>query len=253
MWGLLWNALGAAVILPIYAFFQLRNPPQRFSINLGSARALIPALLIGSYLPSMLAVAPPLVAREPQSHQTIIGYFQLTPLAVAAMQYIISAVLSRSISMERASDLLWIRGALGFAIAASSMTHIYALAGAFLSTDVSRNIYFGVSNAQVSVADVDKIALGAAFFLQWDWAIINLSTIAWGAFLVREHARVNAIILVLGLAGMNGLVGPGAMMSGVFYWREGRVRDDEAERQRKSRPSHSDQAAQRFVADSRVD
>lgn len=229
----MWNGLGAAIVFPIYAFFQLRNPPQRYSITLQSAKALIPALVLGSYLPSMLAVAPPLLAREPLSHQTIIGYFQLTPLAVVALHYIFSAVLSSSISTEPASDLPWIRGALGFAIAASSMTHIYALAGAFMSRDISRSIFFGISNALVTAADVDKIALGAAFFLQWDWAIINISTIAWGAFLVREHEEVNAIALTLGLAAVNGLLGPGAMMSGVFYWREGRVRDDEAGRQRK--------------------
>lgn len=235
VWGLLWNGLGAAVILPIYAYFQLRNEPQQQNILPNDAKALIPALVVASYLPSILAVAPPLVAREPYDHQTTIGYFQLTPLALAALHYVLSRLLKQSKSAKPSSDLPWIRGALAFAGVVSSIAHIYALAGALLSSGVRRSVYFGVSNAQASAATVDKIALGAAFFLQWDCAIINVSTLIWGALLIRERASVNMVGLTMGLLVTTALLGPGGMMSLVFYWRESRIRGGEVIPQRKKR------------------
>ena len=180
-----------------------------------------------------MAVAPPLVAREPYDHQTIVGYFQMTPLALTALHYVLSRVLRSSKSTRFTSDLLWIRGALAFAGFASSISHIYALASALFSSRIHRSIYWGISNADVSAAGVDKLALGAAFFLQWDLAIIYISTVIWGAFLVREKADVNIAGLALGLVMMSALLGPGAMMSFVFYWRESRIRAGEVGRQRK--------------------
>ncbi len=234
VWGLLWNGLGAAVVLPLYAFFQLRNRPQQQDILQGQAKALIPALVIASYIPSLLAVLPPLFTRASYEHQTIIGYFQLTPLALAALHYVLSRLLNSSESTKPASEVPWIRGALAFAAVASSMAHIYALFSATLSSSIHRSIYFGISNAQVSSANIDKIALGAAFFLQWDCAIINISTALWGAFLIRESAEINVAALSIVLLTINALLGPGAMMSSVFYWREGKIRGDEAGTQRKN-------------------
>lgn len=219
----------------MYAFFQLQERPQKQSILLSDAKALIPALAIASYLPSMVAVAPPLLAREPYDHQTVIGYFQMTPLALTALHYVLSWLLSPSRSAKPASDLPWIRGALAFSVVVSAVAHIYALASTLLSSDTRRNIYSGISNAQVSAANLDKIALGAAFFLQWDCAIINICTILWGAFLVRQSADITIAALALGLVTMDAVLGPGAMMSCVFYWRESRIRRDEVGRQKNSR------------------
>ena len=233
VWGLLWNGFGAAIILPIYAFVQLQNQPQRQAILPGNAKVLIPALVIASYLPSILAVAPPLVARKPYDHQIIIGYFQMTPLALTAVQYLLYRLANLSESKERTSDQLWVRGAFAFAGIASSITHIYAVGGAILSKDIHTSIYFSVSNAQVTAASVDKIALGAVLFLQWDCVIINVCTVIWGALLVRDKADVNVAGLTLSLILMSLLLSPGAMMSFVFCWRDSRIRDDEARRQRK--------------------
>ena len=177
---------------------------------------------------------PPLFARAPYEHQTIIGYFQLTPLALAALHYVLSKLLELFKSTKPTSGVPWIRGALAFAAIASSMAHIYALSSAILSSSIHRNIYFGISNAQVSSANNDKIALGAAFFLQWDCAIINISTALWGAFLVRERVDINVAALSVILFATNALLGPGAMMSSVFYWREGKIRCDEVDTQRKA-------------------
>ena len=90
----------------------------------------------------------------------------MTPLAITAVHYVLSRLPYLSKSDELKSDLSWVRGAFAFSGFASSMAHIYAVGAALQSNGMSRSIYFGVSNAQVKAANVDKIALGAAFFLQ---------------------------------------------------------------------------------------
>lgn len=157
----------------------------------------------------------------------------MTPLALTVLQYLLSRLFNVVRSAEPASDLPWIRGALGFAAVASFISHMYVVACALLSSGIHRSIYFGISNVQVSAASVDKIALGFALFLQWDYATIYISTVIWGAFLVREIKKINIAGLTLGLVLMNGLLGPGATMSWVFYWRESKIREAEAGWQRK--------------------
>lgn len=44
------------------------------------------------------------------------------------------------------------------------------------SSRIHRNIYWSISNAHVSAANVDKLALSAAIFFQWDLAIIYISS-----------------------------------------------------------------------------
>ncbi len=158
----------------------------------------------------------------------------MTPLALTVLQYLFSRLFNLVKSAEPASDLPWIRGALAFAAFASSISHLYAVACTLLSSGIHRSIYFGISNAQVAAAGVDKIALGSALFLQWDYATIYISTVVWGAFLVREIEKIDIAGLTLGLVVMNTLVGPGATMSSIFYWREGRIRETEAGWERKS-------------------
>lgn len=226
VWGLMWNGLGGGLILPLYAFFQLRIGPQQQALLPGDAKTLIPALLIATYLPSMLAVAPPLIARDPHDHQIIIGCFQVTSLALVMLHNGFSRLVKPSRSGKPPSDLPWIRSALAFAFVVSSMGHIYVVASSFFSSGIHRSVYFGISNAQVLAADVDKVALGAAFFLQWDIYLMNVTTMIWGAFLVRQTADVSIVGLTLGLAVMHAVLGPGATMSFVFYWRESRIRNE---------------------------
>lgn len=190
----------------------------------GDAKALIPALALASYLPSLNVVAPPFITREPYHHQTIVGYFQMTPLALTVLHYLLSQVLRSSRSTQSTFARQRIRGALAFAGTASSISHIYALVSALFSSRINRNIYWGISNVQVSAAHTDKLALGAAFFLQWDLAIIYICTVIWGAFLIKEKAELNNAGLALGLILMNVLLGPGATMSFVFHWAEGRIK-----------------------------
>lgn len=52
-----------------------------------------------------MAVAPPLFARMAYDHQTIVGYFQLTPLALTTAHYVLSWVLRPSKSTRFTSDL----------------------------------------------------------------------------------------------------------------------------------------------------
>ncbi len=237
IWGLLWNGFGAAVVLPLYAFLQVRHRSHRQNIGLHNARALVPALVFGSYPPSVLVMAPPFVSRQPIRHQSIIALFQMTPLYVAALHYALSQILgltAKGKAHHPHSDLLWVRGAFAFAGLASSMTHVYALAGGIQSKGGLHSMYAGISNFDVSAAGVGKVALGAALFLQYDCAIINICTLIWGFLLVRESARVDTAHLIVVLVVMNALFGPGATMSAVFWWRESKIRAREMQRGQKS-------------------
>ena len=230
----MWNGFGGGFILPIYAFFQLRIGPQEQTISPGDAKALIPALVTATYLPSMLAVAPPLVARDPYHHQTLIGGFQVTSLALTTLHYAFSKLFKPSKGGKHSQDLPWIRSALAIAVVVSSAAHTYVIANAFLSSGIKRSVYFGISNAQVLAADVDTVALGSAFFLQWDIYLMNMTTMIWGVILVRQTVDVNLTGLTLGLLIMNAVLGPGATMSSVFYWRESRIRGEVGRERKKN-------------------
>lgn len=61
-----------------------------------------------------------------------------------------------------------------------------------------------------------------------------MSTITafWRVFLDQERADINSAGVALGLIMMNVVLGPGAKISAVFYWRESSFGRDDIGRQR---------------------
>ena len=223
----MWNGIGAGVILPLFAYYQLQHPPRDHKIFLRDAKALVPALLLGSYLAPIFAFVPQSLPQDPIRHQIIIIFLQITPVYLTALHY----ALSRTLGMGAAAgdhrpnpDLPWIRGAFVFAGVASSMGHIYTLAGGLISGEGLRSIYTGVSASQVSTATVERLALGGVVFLEYDCAIINICAVLWGYLLVKEHVHMSAGGVAIGLIAMDAFCGPGATISAVMWWREGNIR-----------------------------
>ncbi|KAI9785109.1 MAG: hypothetical protein M1816_000520 [Peltula sp. TS41687] len=227
IWGLLWNAIGAGVILPLYIFVHVRSIPRKDEIPLEHAKVLIPTILLSSYLPAILTTLPSPTSRSPSGHQTIIALFQTTPVWVAVLQHMLCASLTM-ISPARAgranADIGYVRGAYGFGAVLSALGHLYVLRGILLSDSTIRQVYLP-STSQPGMSSGEKIlAQGATIFLQYDWMIINVSALLWSYLLVRKQVKRIKVSTCVAAVVVNAAVGPGALVSGVLGWREGKIR-----------------------------
>ncbi|KAL9626429.1 MAG: hypothetical protein Q9204_007312 [Flavoplaca sp. TL-2023a] len=96
-WALLWNGLGAGWILPLAIYFHLQPPTSTSAdklIPIAQAKALIPALIIGSYLTAMKMFLSPTLTTSPTQHQAMIALFQLAPLFTVIIQMVLASLIS---------------------------------------------------------------------------------------------------------------------------------------------------------------
>lgn len=237
LWCFAVNAVGAAIVLPLYFWIQLSHRPTDDHIQLWNAAPLPIAFLICGILPGLALVAGPLFPRSVLSHQQIIAIVQASPLLIATIQVVGSSlypIRNLDIRRRRTAALPSLQLVLRCGAIFSGLAHLVILCHAIIGSATLSRIYFPDVNAVVSASAADKILEGAKYFLQWDLIGIIASTGLWCFYLVSNISDISRTSLVFRLVAGNLLFGPGATTSAVLSWREGNnVAEAEAKRQKR--------------------
>ena len=133
LFGSLWNAVGAAFILPLYCFvyFVFSRRSTR-PLPLPEAQALAPSPLLASYVPVATAMGASLVfASHPATVQGITAAFQFTSVVFVVFQKLLSLVLPQMRgSCQREDELIarWhVKLAYLISAVVCGVTHLYCL------------------------------------------------------------------------------------------------------------------------------
>lgn len=227
VWGFFAQSFGAGCVFPIYFLLHLGQPlPTNLansSLPVSYARTLIPSSLIGGLLPAILALAP--LSRSDDTHQIILAAWQCYPMAISLINKTLASTCTvkadRRTSPSR--DLPYLRAAYIFAFLLSFGGHVYSWSSFLLC---SKDLPSSFSEIYLpSPSAVTDLKSAAMLFLQYDWICIASSALLWGIFSVAPFVKSGMIsLVVMFLAGFV-FVGPGAVVSLAFFWREGRLRE----------------------------
>ncbi|KAK2749194.1 hypothetical protein FQN57_006809 [Myotisia sp. PD_48] len=235
VWGLLWNASGSALILPIYMYFHMRwwcKTPKGsdMRVPLHHAKVLSFSVLAGAFLPAAVLLLPPYVDRDPTSHQAITAIFQASPVFVFVIQHAISKITSRfsgsrqQMISDESTQYVQRAYLLTGLIAALAHLYVFAVSLGTENSALGFSRIFVPSPEQVLRSSDSIVKEGALLFLQYDWIITNVACVLWIFFLLRGSLEgpfgLHDIAKVLGLCGLALALGPGAMGSLGLWWRE---------------------------------
>ncbi|XXH00687.1 hypothetical protein Hte_007037 [Hypoxylon texense] len=233
IFGLLWQAFGAAIALPLYYYAHISqgaiNRAGANVQNLHQARAMPISFLLGAILPAVIGMAPTWQepgSRSPILHQKILAAWQLDPVWVSLIQTSLawgfSKLPSRGDEKHRVQSC--IRGSYTLAAASSALGHLYAMTRALNSKNEGTTLWRmyvpfpGLFNGPSGVTDI--LIRGPWLFLQYDLIIISLSSLSWAYYLLSRERGMSGLWLIFALLFGTSVIGPGATVSLALYVRE---------------------------------
>lgn len=238
LWGVLYQLRGIGFIAPIYFAISLFHSssiayftPSSRRVPVSIAQALLPALVIGFVIPTMMMFFP--LHNTLNTRQIFIALWQPAPLYVAVLTEVISRGLKRvgcSKPVKSAShvdksvneDLPHLRTVYATVSGISACFHIALV----LSWVVSGSSF--ITSALIpwdSFGQVSNLADGVFVFFQNDFLLVATATMLWCLTSIWDMYRMG-ISNVSWRVGLVGLVlgcvvaGPGATAAAVWYWRE---------------------------------
>lgn len=184
------------------------------------ASTLIPSALLGGLLPAVLALMP--LPRSDDTHQLILAAWQCYPIAVSLINRLLATVVNTKIRSSPRSEAPYLRTAYVFAFLLSFAGHAYSWSSFLLRSKELPGSFLELYIPSPSA--VTDLKSAATLFLQYDWICIASSALLWGVFSVAPFVEFGLVpLLLVFLAGFV-VVGPGAVVSLAFLWREGRLR-----------------------------
>lgn len=236
IWGLLWQAIGGAIALPLYYYHHLRwigtTSEQLRSSELASARALPLSFSLGALLPAIIGMLPTWYPRPNELHQTVLAAWQPDPVWVSVIQCALVLVFQTT-ERSNATAVWWARLSYLMAAASSASGHLYTAGSLLLSPDPALGfirvyvpfLFSGPHEAP------ERLASGPWLFLQYDLIIISLSSLSWAYVLVdrlvAKEMSIRKLLPILFLVG-GAVLGAGAVVSLALFWREGELQRQRA-------------------------
>ncbi|OOQ83529.1 hypothetical protein PEBR_34482 [Penicillium brasilianum] len=233
LWGLLWQAAGAAISLPLFYYHHLKWISKIGIHKIGapdstSASTLSFSFLLGAVAPAVIGMLPTWGHRDPILHQKILAAWQPDPVWVSMFQVIFVAILSQirppstNKPPTRRHGVYW---AYSLAALSSTIGHLYTW------SVILRSSALELGWGRIYIPDpfhgppdaTALLAKGPWLFLQYDLIIIALSSLSW-AYVVacRTSHSQSSVKFVLPLLLVIGQIifGAGATVSLVLLWRE---------------------------------
>jgi hypothetical protein len=241
LFGLLWQALGAAISLPLYYsihVLSLQKTQHTQVLDVRVARAIPMSFLLGAVLPAVIGMMPTWLGRQSRSdtsHQIILAAWQPDPLWVCVIQMAITSLGSffdagKETTSQTRTAFAWVRRSYLIAAASSAVGHLYVMIKILSSIDerMSFSRMYIPTDLLGLTGDPNIFVRGPWLFLQYDLLIIALSSLSW-AFVLLCHAyeqdRVSKAKLALLLFAGHLTIGPGATVSLALFVREGKIQD----------------------------
>jgi hypothetical protein len=238
IWALFYQTVGGAIVIPLwYIFFILKTSQGGYwtfgnDISRSTAKALLPALLVGYLAPTIAVFLP---ALDIKTRQYLVAFWQPTPLFVNIVWWLCSFVYSKSYenTVDTAGPQTESSLKLTYAVATavSAIAHLAVLATC-LTTDNTQlslyNVFWPVSRTHWEMSEalhfifkVDYLIIHAASLLSCYLSIFDLTYLNMTSVGVVRPAIFVTIAAVI--------LGPGAALSGTWYWRESIMRRKQSE------------------------
>ncbi|ROT43012.1 hypothetical protein SODALDRAFT_327184 [Sodiomyces alkalinus F11] len=249
IWGIIYQALSGAVILPIFlALSLLRSPRGEKADDKSKAASFLPmdpvavstvpaALAIGFILPTLLMALPSPNIITLDQQQIFIALWQAFPLLTSAAHAVLTA-LARAPGGGAAADsspMAAARSAYKRILAITGVTHLGSLAialcpgipaalfGVDMGRPTLREMFVPVS--VFSPFTVSGLVEASHAIFQYDYIVISSAALLWVTFLSR-----NVTSTVVKLLARTVLVGPlGATLWAVWDRDEEAMAEAEAE------------------------
>jgi hypothetical protein len=238
LWGIMYQLRGIGLIAPLYFATSLFHSssvsyftPSSRRIPESTAKAVIPGLVLGFVLPTMMMFFP--LQNSFNTRQIFIALWQPTPVYVA----ILTETLSRAFKCIGPSTGVK-TNTNGDGVSDHDLPHlrvVYATVGSISACFHLALILCWVSSGTEfiaraflpfdSLAQVSNLADGVFVFFQNDFLLVAVATMlwcltnAWDLYRVgisNVSWRIVSLAIILGCI----VVGPGATVAAVWYWRE---------------------------------
>ncbi|KAK7178341.1 hypothetical protein PSPO01_15612 [Paraphaeosphaeria sporulosa] len=178
-WGVGWNAIGMAVVLPVYCAFRVGTPYSRDSgLSIGDSYALFFSSAV-SFVPGVLMGLPPLKSWSTHQQQVIILLYQFTPVIFSVTQMALARFINQfqykletNASCRTNAIRVYIVAAVG-----ASIGHLYVMVRA-ISLGLLGDV-FVPRPASLGRFPADRLTAGAHLFTQYDFIISALAILTW--------------------------------------------------------------------------
>ncbi|EKG12549.1 Monooxygenase FAD-binding protein [Macrophomina phaseolina MS6] len=201
--------------------------PTATHVEPHEARAILPALILGMLVPTLLAFAPFLESVTRQ--YVLVGWF-FFPAALAILSKIFAAASSKNsaaadLRANRARSLAHVRVLFGFSFAISALAHLLTLGVALTSPDASISAVFLFRGELQGTGRLSAFAENHNAFLV-DYYVLMASSLVWAVGCIRDLERNGLVAAVnwpgvfFGALGGAAVCGPAAVVSAICFWRE---------------------------------
>jgi hypothetical protein len=238
LWGVMYQLRGIGLIAPLYFATSLFHSssvsyftPRSRTISPVTACAVIPALVLGFVLPTMMMFFP--LQDSLNTRQIFIALWQPAPVYVAILTEVMSRAFkwigrSTAVKTERQvdsdfnRDLPYLRMVYVAVGSISACFHLaLILCWVISGTEIIARAFIPFD----SLAQVSSLADGVFIFFQNDFLLVAVATMLWCLASAWDLYRVGISniswqVVLVGLALGCTMVGPGATAAAVWYWRE---------------------------------
>ncbi|KAI0442999.1 hypothetical protein F4803DRAFT_550567 [Xylaria telfairii] len=219
LWICLCNCFGTAVFFPIWSLLYInqRNGGTSRPLLQSDAWALQATALL-SILLELPLLAPAWAGAGPDSIQKgVLVFFLVLPVS-SCFQTLASWALTAP-APKRSGPVkipYYITGVF------SSLVHIYTIAYALMSPEISLGRVFVPHHAFVMRGSPKLLTEAAHLFLQYDYIIVAITVLLVGSIILRNKPKVNRASSgsVLTLLGLTCIFGPGAGLAYAAYYGE---------------------------------
>lgn len=227
IYSMLSQLVGIGLIGPLYFFFHyLQCSIDKYMaadnrlVQMKYARTLLPAMVLGYVLPVTFQFGP----WDDSTVQSIYALWQIFPLTIALLHWLFSSFVADTTNEDRLlnplADLVSLRRLYAVTAVIPAVLNLYVRLS---SPTTLLDIFFGGIGHQLR--PVNLISEGIYYFLKCDsllvfaaafyWIILNLRDLKEAGMLKTSWATI-----ILRLAGLTLICGPGAAIMTAWAWRE---------------------------------
>ncbi|MBV35867.1 MAG: hypothetical protein CMP47_10535 [Rickettsiales bacterium] len=229
-----YQTVGGAVIIPLYYLAYLRDSrgskywsAESRQVPLAYAKALLPALVIGYLVPTILMFFP-YSEKNYWTTQGMVALWQPSPWFVNAILWACSSFYASSGSEAEDTvaplvDVKYLGSIYSVALIVSAISHVATMSVCLFSGDLQHS--FSHVFVPGSLTNDTPLFDALRMIFQVDFWIISAASLVWAYLAVWDLKRIGKtdVSLIQTTAAIllgSIVVGPAAAVTGVWYWRE---------------------------------
>jgi hypothetical protein len=243
----LYQTVGGAIIVPIYYLAYLYDTSSNSywskprTVSLPYAKALLPALVIGYLVPTALIFIP-YSAPDMWTTQAAVAFWQPSPWYVDILIWVFSKLYSGGSTTDRSSqnrntDVPYLSRIYLTSFLVTGILHLFIIYLVVFSPNPQHSFSHMLLEPILYPSTQTSLVQGIYGIFLADFWIIFASSLFWAYLAIWDLKRVRLADVNMWTAGTlivigTVAVGPGAVVTAVWYWRENRCVEGEKEKEK---------------------